>query len=221
MNPAVKPVVIAVTKSASTLLITFTGITIFLFASLRIYDYARVIQLNMEIALICAHVTLLFPNFGDSPIPMVSYKGKKVPLTLSLLVDRKYFLISHTFLYPWQLCRILSILTHFFFVATFMFMFLESLHTYSLVAFVVKKNGVLNRLQNTLVGWGFSVAIVSAACGLTFEDYGGEYHCWLQVNTNLIFTQLIPIVIIVVLTLTLLEASGVATYRRMPGKHTV
>ena len=74
MNPAVKPVVIAVTKSASTLLITFTGITIFLFASLRIYDYARVIQLNMEIALICAHVTLLFPNFGDSPIPMVSNK---------------------------------------------------------------------------------------------------------------------------------------------------
>ena len=72
MNPAVKPVVIAVTKSASTLLITFTGITIFLFASLRIYDYARVIQLNMEIALICAHVTLLFPNFGDTPIPMVS-----------------------------------------------------------------------------------------------------------------------------------------------------
>ena len=100
-------------------------------------------------------------------------------------------------------------------------MFLESLHTYSLVAFVVKKNGVLNRLQNTLVGWGFSVAIVSAACGLTFEDYGGEYHCWLQVNTNLIFTQLIPIVIIVVLTLTLLEASGVATYRRMPGEHSV
>ena len=40
-----------------------------------------------------------------------------------------------------------------------MFMFLESLHTYSLVAFVVKKNGILNRLQNTLIGWGFSLAI--------------------------------------------------------------
>ena len=40
-----------------------------------------------------------------------------------------------------------------------MFMFLESLYTYSLVAFVVKKNGILSRLQNTLVGWGFSLAI--------------------------------------------------------------
>ena len=56
----------------------------------------------------------------------------------------------------------MSILTHFFFVATFMFMFLESLHTYSLVAYVVKKNGILNRLQNTLIGWGFALAITCA-----------------------------------------------------------
>ncbi len=41
-----------------------------------------------------------------------------------------------------------------------MFMFLESLHTYSLVAYVVKKNGILSRLQNTLVGWGFSIGNV-------------------------------------------------------------
>ena len=63
-----------------------------------------------------------------------------------------------------------------------MFMFLESLHTYSLVAYVVKKNGILNRLQNTLVGWGFSIAIVLIFAGLMYDDYGGEYHCWLQVR---------------------------------------
>ena len=37
------------------------------------------------------------------------------------------------------LCRIISILIHFFFTACFMFMLLESLHMYSLVAYVVKK----------------------------------------------------------------------------------
>ena len=73
MKPKVKAITTAVTKSASTLLITFVGITIFLFGSLRIYDNARVIQMNMEIALIGAHVCLLFPNLSDSPdIPMVS-----------------------------------------------------------------------------------------------------------------------------------------------------
>ena len=111
----------------------------------------------------------------------------------------------------------MSILTHFFFVATFMFMFLESLHTYSLVAYVVKKNGILNRLQNTLVGWGFAIAITSASVGICFDDYGGPYHCWLQIDTKLVFAQLIPIIALVILTLTLIEAAGAASYRRIPG----
>ena len=68
-----------------------------------------------------------------------------------------------------------------------MFMLLESLHTYSLVAYVVKKNGILSRLQNTLIGWGFSVAIVCIIAGLCFDDYGGEYHCWLQVDKPITF----------------------------------
>ena len=79
LPPKVKAVTTAVTKSASTILIICVGITIFLFATLRIYDYARVIQLNMEIALVLAHVTILFPNLSngpessyDAPIPMVS-----------------------------------------------------------------------------------------------------------------------------------------------------
>ena len=70
-----------------------------------------------------------------------------------------------------------------------MFMFLESLHTYSLVAYVVKKNGILSRLQNTLVGWGFSIAFVSMSVGFMYEDYGGIYHCWLQVNKSLVYAQ--------------------------------
>ena len=87
------------------------------------------------------------------------------------------------------MCTIMSILTHFFFVATFMFMFLESLHTYSLVAYVVKKNGILNRLQNTLIGWGFALAITCASVGLCFDDYGGPYHCWLQIGNNKNFVK--------------------------------
>ena len=52
-----------------------------------------------------------------------------------------------------QICRIISILIHFFFTATFVFMLLEAIHTYSIVAFVVRKNGILNRAQNVIVGW--------------------------------------------------------------------
>ena len=48
-----------VTSGASTVLIVFVGFTLFLFAWLKVYTVARVIQMNMEIALICAHVCLI------------------------------------------------------------------------------------------------------------------------------------------------------------------
>ena len=54
--------------------VLFVGATLFLFASLRIYDHGRVIQMNMEIALILAHSCLLLPDFSDkeqTSIPMV------------------------------------------------------------------------------------------------------------------------------------------------------
>ena len=47
------------TSSASTVLIVFVGATLFLFAWLRVHTVARVIQMNMEIALIMAHVCLI------------------------------------------------------------------------------------------------------------------------------------------------------------------
>ena len=75
LAPNIKVVTGIITRSASTILIVFVGVTIFLFGSLRIYDHARVIQMNMEIALILAHLIILAPNFytGDpeEPIPMV------------------------------------------------------------------------------------------------------------------------------------------------------
>ena len=41
------------------MLIVFVGFTLFLFAWLKVYTVARVIQMNMEIAIILAHVCLL------------------------------------------------------------------------------------------------------------------------------------------------------------------
>ena len=48
-----------------------------------------------------------------------------------------------------------------------MFMFLESLHVYSIVAFVVKKNGMLTKNQNLMLGWGVPIAIVFVRTALT------------------------------------------------------
>ena len=75
-------------------------------------------------------------------------------------------------------------------------MLLEAIHTYSLVAFVVKRNGLLTKTQNVLSGWMLSIAIILIVASLQFENYGGEYHCWLQVDTPMMFGQIVPTVVL-------------------------
>ena len=96
----------------------FVAITLLLFLFFRIYDIARVIHMNMEIALICAHLCLIAPD-----------------MTAEV-----------------EICRIISILTHFFFLACFMFMFLEAIHVYAMVASVVHKDGMFTKWQNVSIG---------------------------------------------------------------------
>ncbi|XP_023330599.1 adhesion G-protein coupled receptor D1 isoform X2 [Eurytemora carolleeae] len=183
MAPAVKTVSTGMSKSASTILIIFVGITLALFAALRVFDPARVIQMNMEISLIMAHLVYLIP----ADYSMIWF------------------------------CRMISILIHMFYTTTFVFMFLEALHTYSLVAFVVKKDGMMTRKQNVLTGWGTGIGVTFIVVSLQYKNYGGEYHCWLQMDTPLMIAQYVPIITLVVLTLTLIEAAGAADYRKLPG----
>lgn len=179
LAPEEKTVAVVVSKTASTVLIVFVGVTLTLFCLLRIMTPDRVIQMNMEIAIISAHIFLMFP-----------------PSTVHVQT----------------LCRVVSILIHFFFTACFMFMMLESLHMYSLVAYVVKKDGLFTRLQNTLIGWGLSAFIVLVTMCFEYENYGGEYHCWLQMNKPLCTGQYIPIIAVMIITFTLIEAAGAAEY---------
>ena len=83
-----------------------------------------------------------------------------------------------------EVCRIISILTHFFFLACFMFMFLEALHVYAMVASVVHKDGMFTKLQNIVLGWGISSAFILITIAAHYTDYGGHYHCWLQMDTE-------------------------------------
>ncbi|KFM61234.1 Hemicentin-1, partial [Stegodyphus mimosarum] len=121
LSPVEKVVAVVVTKTASTVLLIMVSLTLALFILMRVFTVDRVIQMNMEIALLIAHLFLLFPNEVSTDNP--------------------------------SLCQVVSIALHVFFTACFMFMFLESLHVYSMVAFVVPRNGLLNRFQNMLVGW--------------------------------------------------------------------
>ena len=64
--PKLKPVVLGTNKSASSLLIGFLVVTLCIFGAMRIYTTSRVIQMNMEISLILAHVmAVMLPNLSE------------------------------------------------------------------------------------------------------------------------------------------------------------
>ncbi|KAK7081539.1 hypothetical protein SK128_018351 [Halocaridina rubra] len=184
LPPEQKVVATVISKTASTLIIIMVSITLALFFILRVFTPDRIIQMNMEIALLCAHIMLMFP----AEVTEIA-----------------------------ALCRVVSIFVHFFFTACFMFMLLEALHMYSLVAFVVKKDGMFSRVQNTLIGWGVSAFVILCCMCFEFENYGGKYHCWLQMDTPLVYGQFVPVIIIIILTFTLIEAAGAADFKPLKG----
>ena len=170
-----KAVTGAVTRTASTVIIAFLSVTIFIFLIFKIFDPHRIIQMCEEIALLSAHICL-FPTAYGKPVPVE--------------------------------CRVLSILIHYFFTVAFTFFLLEALHMYSMVASVVKQRGLLSTKQNIVVGWGIPAFIILFNMCFEYESYGAEYHCWLAMDTGLLYGQYIPIVMMVVVSFTLIEAAG-------------
>ncbi|XP_064091051.1 adhesion G-protein coupled receptor D1-like [Macrobrachium nipponense] len=184
LAPEQKVVATVISKSASTLIIIMVSITLGLFLFLRVFTTDRVIQMNMEIALLLAHILLILPG-----------NVNKIPVA----------------------CTVISILVHFFFTACFMFMLLEALHMYSLVAYVVKKDGMFSKAQNVLVGWGMAAFVVLVCMAFQLDNYGGDYHCWLRMDTPLVYGHFIPIIIIIILTFALIEAAGAVSYKPLTG----
>ena len=66
--------------------------------------------------------------------------------------------------------------------------------------------------QNTIIGWLIPIIIVMFNICFEYENYGGEYHCWLQLDTGLMYGQFLPIGLMTIITLAIIEAAGTASY---------
>ena len=96
------------------------------------------------------------------------------------------------------------------------------------MASVIKKNGMLATKQNIVIGWGVPAFIILFNMCFEYENYGGTYHCWLQMDkgmfscflnqfsltdnwlSGLMYGQYMPIIMLTVATFTLIEAAGAA-----------
>ena len=59
-----------------------------------------------------------------------------------------------------------------------------------------------------LFGWLIPLIIVIFNLCFEYENYGGDYHCWLQMDTNLIYGQFVPIAFMTIISLAIIEAAG-------------
>ncbi|CAB4070426.1 unnamed protein product [Lepeophtheirus salmonis] len=162
-----------ISRLSSIIVITLLLILLVVFFVRNVFDSARVIQMNMEIALLCANV-LILPGFVESE----------------------------------GICKFLSIGNHLFYTAAFIFMLLESIQFYSLLAWVVPRNGLLKSSQNVCIGWCSSGLIIIFTICFEYDNYGGSYHCWLRMEKNIAYAAYFPIFILFFLTIIIIEASG-------------
>ncbi len=72
-------------------------------------------------------------------------------------------------------CRNISIAMHFFFTAVFAFYVVEAIYAYSIVSFVVRKDGMLSNAGNFMVGWGIPIAVIAFTVSFEYDSYGGSY----------------------------------------------
>ena len=63
-------------------------------------------------------------------------------------------------------------------------------------------------MQNTCVGWGCAFIVVLFCMCFEYKDYGGFYHCWLQMDRPLVYGELVPIGVLTITSLTILEVNN-------------
>ena len=62
--------------------------------------------------------------------------------------------------------------------------------------------------RNVLMGWLIPIVILMFNMSFQYQNYGGEYHCWLRMDTGLMYGQFIPIAVMTIISLTIIEAAG-------------
>jgi len=145
LEPSLKATSNAVTSTASIVLIIFVAATLSIFFIFRIFNPGRFIHMNIELALILAHLCLLPSLYGESDEDIKTG------------------------------CRNISIMIHFFFTAAFAWFVVEAVYAYAFISYAVRRNGMLSNMGNFMVGWGVAVVVIAFTVSFEYDNYGGKY----------------------------------------------
>ncbi|XP_065911491.1 adhesion G-protein coupled receptor D1-like isoform X1 [Dysidea avara] len=95
-------------------------------------------------------------------------------------------------------CIVVTVLLHYFFLATFSWMLCEGIIIYVLLVKVFYK-GFFKRLPfYFLVGWGLPIPIVAITAGISHDHYGVYTICWLPTEKGIIWAFIAPVIFVIV-----------------------
>ncbi|XP_060580288.1 adhesion G protein-coupled receptor E4-like [Ruditapes philippinarum] len=123
-------------------------------------------------------------------------------LSLALLLGQIVFVASGDAHRYAMACKVVAILLHFLFMASFTWMMVEGIALY-----LCCTKGIFHhrdmRVKYFLFGWGLPLIIVVISLAARFPDYGSgpQYSCWLSIDDGLIWAFLGPMLVIVVLNI--------------------
>uniref|UniRef100_H3BE22 Cadherin EGF LAG seven-pass G-type receptor 3 n=1 Tax=Latimeria chalumnae TaxID=7897 RepID=H3BE22_LATCH len=95
-------------------------------------------------------------------------------------------------------CTVIAILLHYFFMATFAWLFVEGLHIYRMQTEARNINYGAMRFYYA-IGWGVPAIITGLAVGLDPEGYGNPDFCWISVQDKLVWSFAGPVAVVLVL----------------------
>ncbi|NWR97506.1 AGRD2 protein, partial [Motacilla alba] len=116
-------------------------------------------------------------------------------LILALAAGEALLMVSELAKPSQVLCFMVTAFLHLFFMAAFSWMLVEGLLLWSKVVAVNMSEG--RRMKFYYVtGWGLPVLIVGVTLATSFHKYVAANHCWLNVQTNVIWAFVGPVLFI-------------------------
>ncbi|KFQ52607.1 putative G-protein coupled receptor 144, partial [Nestor notabilis] len=92
-------------------------------------------------------------------------------------------------------CFMVTAFLHLFFMAAFSWMLVEGLLLWSKVVAVNMSEDKRMKFYY-VTGWGFPVVIVGVTLATSFDKYVADNHCWLNIQTNVIWAFVGPVLFI-------------------------
>ncbi|XP_065911483.1 adhesion G-protein coupled receptor D1-like [Dysidea avara] len=95
-------------------------------------------------------------------------------------------------------CIMVTVLLHYFFLATFSWMLCEGIIIYVLLVKVFYEGFFKKLTFHFLVGWGLPIPIVAITAGISHDHYGIYTICWLPTEKGIIWAFIAPVIFIIV-----------------------